>query len=245
MLLTERVSTKVSTSGFELSLCTNRLPINPCPPVTKTFIRQIYQDNALRFLESERSNHWRTELDIIKGEIEGVLLMKMNKFEDDRGFFARNFCKETIINSSGFGEVSQANLSFNKLKGTIRGLHFQYNGCEESKTVTVLHGSLYYVILDLRKDSPSYLQQESFVLKALESVVQVPKGCAPGFQTLEDDVLLHYYVSNPFSKANESGIRYNDSYFDFGWPLPITTVSERDSNFPDFSKENFVGLSRK
>ena len=176
-------------------------------------------------------------MDIKEGKIPGVLIAKMNKFIDERGFFSRNFCAETFKNHGAFSEVSQANISFNKFKGTIRGFHYQVGGQEEAKTVTVLRGSLHYKIVDLRLGSPTYLQHESFYLTALDLVIQVPKGCAPAFQTLEDNVLLHYYVSNPYNKELERGIRYNDGFFDFNWPLKPTVVSDRDLVFNDFDTD--------
>jgi dTDP-4-dehydrorhamnose 3,5-epimerase len=176
------------------------------------------------------------------GKIQGLLFMDMEVHTDDRGFFARNFCAKSIDASGGYPEVSQANISFNKTKGTVRGFHFQSGGHEEAKTVTVLKGSLHYKVIDLRKNSSTYLEHESFEISALQGVVQVPKGCAPGFQTLEDDVLLHYYVSNPYSSSHESGIRYNDNYFNLKWPGEVTNISDRDKNFPDFNPLTFVGL---
>ena len=181
-------------------------------------------------------------MEIKPNEISGLIFYNMDFFEDNRGFFTRNFCKTKIIELGGFGEVNQANLSFNRFMGTVRGFHFQLNGFEEAKTVTVLSGSLHYKVIDLRKSSSTYLKYTSFNLNSLKQVVQVPKGCAPAFQTLEDETLLHYYVSTPYSSNHESGIRYNDSYFNFKWPLKISEVSERDSSFQDFSKEQFAGL---
>jgi len=184
-------------------------------------------------------------MDIITGKISGLLFVQMEMHSDERGFFARNFCSDSISRADGFTDISQANISFNRQKGTIRGFHFQSGGHEESKTVTVYQGSLHYKVVDLRKDSPTYLQHESFELTAFSGLVQVPKGCAPAFQTLEDNTLLHYYVSNPYSSGHESGIRFNDPFFKFEWPLPVSVVSERDSKFPDFSQTNFPGLNSK
>jgi dTDP-4-dehydrorhamnose 3,5-epimerase len=181
-------------------------------------------------------------MDIIEGSIKGLLFLKMEMHVDERGFFARNFCKESITNAGGYSQVNQANISFNKVKGTIRGFHFQTEGHEESKTVTVYKGSLHYKVIDLRKDSPTYLKQDSFILRELEDMVQVPKGCAPAFQTLEDNVLLQYYVSNSYSSSHESGVRFNDPFFNFKWPLIPTVISGRDRNFPDFDPESFSGL---
>ena len=173
-------------------------------------------------------------MDVSRSKIPGVLTIKMNKFIDERGFFARNFCVNTLKDHKAFSNVSQANLSFNLNKGTIRGFHYQIGGKEEAKTVTVLTGAVHYKIIDLRKSSPTYLQHDSFELIALDTVIQVPEGCAPAFQTLEDNVLLHYYVSNPYDKDLERGIRYNDNYFDLRWPLEPTVISHKDSNFQNF-----------
>lgn len=181
-------------------------------------------------------------MNIKRTRIPGLVFLEMEIHPDDRGFFARNFCAESISSAGGYSNVNQANISFNTTKGTIRGFHFQTGGHEEAKTVTVYRGALHYKVLDLRKDSPTYLEHESFELKALTDVLQVPKGCTPGFQTLEDEVLLHYYVSNPYSKANEYGIRYNDPFFNMKWPLEPTVISTRDRNFPDFSPQEFEGL---
>jgi dTDP-4-dehydrorhamnose 3,5-epimerase len=181
-------------------------------------------------------------MEIKHTRISGLNFFKMEMHADDRGFFARNFCKKSIENSDGFSDVAQANISFNQKKGTVRGFHFQRNGHEESKTVTVYKGSLHYKVIDLRKTSKTYLEVESFEIQALGDVLQVPKGCAPAFQTLEDETLLHYYVSNAYSPTNESGIRYNDPFFRLKWPLEVSEVSERDRSFPDFDIETFAGL---
>jgi dTDP-4-dehydrorhamnose 3,5-epimerase len=96
-------------------------------------------------------------MEVNPGEISGLLFFDMNLYQDKRGFFTRNFCSTTISKMGGFGGVSQANLSYNTSAGTIRGFHFQVNGSEEAKTVTVLKGSLHYKVIDLRKTSQPYL----------------------------------------------------------------------------------------
>ena len=180
---------------------------------------------------------------VMESRIKGLLFLEMEVHSDERGFFARNFDKESINSAFGYSSISQANISFNKSKGIVRGFHFQSNGDEEAKTITVYQGSLHYKVIDLRKYSPTYLETESFEITALSRVVQVPKGCAPAFQTLEDNTLLHYYVSNPYSKENEAGIRYNDPFFKLVWPLDVSVVSERDISFPNFDPGGFKGLT--
>ena len=181
-------------------------------------------------------------MDIVKGSIDGLLLIKMRKNVDHRGFFARNFCADLIEKAGGNPGISQANFSFNKIKGTTRGFHYQKNGFEETKTVTVLRGSLHLKVVDLRKNSKTYLAHESFDLSELDGVLQIPKGCAPGFQTLSNDVLVLYYMSDPYSNENEYGIRYNDPYFNLKWPLEPTKISKRDLNFENFDPAKFDGL---
>jgi len=181
-------------------------------------------------------------MEIVRGSIDGVLLIKMKKNLDERGFFARNFCANLIEHAGGNPSISQANLSFNKTKGTIRGFHYQKNNHEETKTFTVLRGSLHLKVVDLRKDSKTYLSHESYTLIELDSVIQIPKGCAPGFQTLSDDVLALYYVSDPYSSDNEYGIRFNDPFFKFNWPLELTNISKRDLDFINFDPTKFEGL---
>ena len=181
-------------------------------------------------------------MDVTKTRIPGLYFLEMDMHRDSRGFFARNFCAESINSVGGFSSVSQANISLNTVKGTIRGFHYQMNGHEEAKTVTVYKGKVHYKVIDLRKESPTYLEHESFEISELSGVIQVPEGCVPAFQTLEDDVLLHYYVSKPYSKDNEYGIRYDDPYFNFSWPLKPSVISPRDLSFEEFNSQNFIGL---
>lgn len=181
-------------------------------------------------------------MEIVRGSIDGLLLIKMKKNLDKRGFFARNFCANLIEQAGGNPSISQANLSFNETKGTIRGFHYQKNGHEEAKTLTVLRGSLHLKVVDLRKNSKTYLTHQSFNLTELDSIIQIPKGCAPGFQTLLDGVLALYYMSDPYSSDNEYGIRFNDPFFKFNWPLELTNISKRDLDFINFDPTKFEGL---
>ena len=173
-------------------------------------------------------------MEISSGKLHGLLYIKMKPFNDERGSFSRNFCSTSLIKAGGDGNVSQANISINKTKGTIRGLHYQSHPYSETKTVTSYRGSLFYNVIDLRVDSPTFLETESFEIGTLGLSVQIPAGCAPGFQTLEDDVILHYYVSAPYKDSHEFGIRFDDPQFRLKWPLEPTVVSARDRSFPNF-----------
>lgn len=181
-------------------------------------------------------------LEVRPEEIQGLLFIRMNFFRDERGFFVRNFCSDIVEDLGGESRVLQANLSFNVNQGTIRGFHFQNGGHEEAKTITVISGKLHYKVIDLRRNSPTYLKYTSFELNELENVVQVPRGCAPAFQTLEPNCLLHYYVSTRYSPEYEFGIRYDDPYFNMNWPRDVSTISKRDSSFEDFVPTSFEGL---
>jgi dTDP-4-dehydrorhamnose 3,5-epimerase len=183
-------------------------------------------------------------MEIKTTSIEGLILFRFPKFVDERGFFSRNFCADSLQQVGGLSIVSQANLSLNVEIGTLRGFHFQSGGYEEAKTVTVLSGAVHYKVIDLRKNSKTFALVESFDLNELEWSVQVPRGCAPAFQTLKPNTLLHYYVSHPYSAKHEGGIRFNDPCFNFKWPLEISAISTRDQGFPDFNINNFPGLMR-
>jgi|LakMenEpi03Aug12_release.lakeMendotaPanAssembly.Ray.scaffolds.fasta_scaffold407415_2 dTDP-4-dehydrorhamnose 3,5-epimerase len=176
---------------------------------------------------------------LVDTNFQGVKLFEMTPFRDERGFFARNFCCEVMENSSANREVSQANLSFNSKKGTIRGFHFQFPPYQEAKTVTVIQGSVHYKIIDIRPDSPTYLSVSEYELEPLAHVIQVPQGCAPAFQTLVDNTLLHYYVSQSYNSDFEDGIRFNDPQFNFSWPINTSIISERDKSFKDFNRNSY------
>ncbi len=178
-------------------------------------------------------------MELVEENFQGVKLFEMKPFYDERGFFARNFCQKIMNETLCNAEVSQANLSFNSKRGTIRGFHFQYPPFQEAKTVTVLQGALHYKVIDLRPNSASFLSVSEFNLKALQHVIQVPEGCAPAFQTLSDNTFLHYYVSKSYNPLFEDGIRFNDPHFKLSWPLTSPIVSERDINFKNFDRESF------
>jgi len=164
-------------------------------------------------------------------KIEGVFVIHSEPFKDDRGFFNRIFCqKELEIIKPGI-VIAQVNHSMTKTKGTIRGMHFQYPPYAEMKIVRCVKGSIFDVAVDLRKDSPTFLQWHGEVLSAenMKALV-VPEGCAHGFQSLEDDIEMVYMSTSPYCKEAESGIRYDDKKIKIQWPLPVTILSEKDRN---------------
>jgi dTDP-4-dehydrorhamnose 3,5-epimerase len=129
------------------------------------------------------------------------------------------------------------NTSFSKHKGTLRGLHFQNNPFEESKIIKVLSGSVYDLILDLRKESSTYLQWEAFELNSeSKEMLYVPKGFAHSILTLEKDTEILYFVSEFYQQNSESGIRWDDPYFKFSWPITPSVISSKDQSWPLFQE---------
>lgn len=167
-------------------------------------------------------------------EIKGAFLIHAEPFEDERGIFRRNFCHENFLKNNINAEVAQANISENNFKHTLRGFHYQLSPHGEGKTMTILKGRIYDIIVDLRKNSNTYLKWISLELTPeMRSSFHVPPGCANAFLTMEDDTLVHYYCSYPYTPKAERGIRYNDPLFKFIWPINPVHISDKDANWPD------------
>lgn len=166
----------------------------------------------------------------------GAFLIALEPYEDERGFFARIFSAAEFAERglpSNLGEVS---LSFNKVRGTVRGMHFQTAPYEESKLVRCVAGAVYDVIIDLRRDSPTYLRTHAVELSSGNRAgLFIPKGMAHGFQTRRDDTELLYMIVGPYQPAAARGVRWNDPAFDIVWPEALTVISPRDEAFPDWA----------
>jgi dTDP-4-dehydrorhamnose 3,5-epimerase len=156
--------------------------------------------------------------------------------EDDRGYFYRNFAIEEVQKNVPFEGVKHINRGFSRYKGTLRGLHYQIAPKSECKIIQAISGSFFDVLLDLRPDSPTYRQWQTFELSSIrKNMLIVPKGFANGIQTLEDGSELQYFVDEVYSPEYERGIRYNDPQFNFPWPLgEPTVISDKDKSWPDF-----------
>lgn len=170
--------------------------------------------------------------------LEGAFLVELEPFGDDRGFFSRLFCSREFQSKGLEGKIVQVNNSGSKYKGTLRGLHYQLPPFEETKLVRCIHGKIFDVILDLRPESPTFGKWHGETLTAdNRKMLFVPRGCAHGFITLEDNSEIIYLVSEYYSKEAERGIRYDDPRFNIQWPLPPTVISERDRSHPDFCEK--------
>lgn len=168
--------------------------------------------------------------------LKGAFLIDLDKIGDERGFFARFFCENEFKIHGLDPKVAQANFSLSKDKGTLRGLHYQLPPYEETKLVRCLSGSLYDVILDIRRDSPTFGRYFGAVLTPENrTMMYVPRGFAHGFITLEPDTEILYLVSAPYSKEHERGIRFDDPAFNIEWPAAPAVISERDRSHRFFN----------
>lgn len=160
-------------------------------------------------------------------------LIELTPFEDERGSFARTFCQREFEDAGLPTEWVQQNVSRSRDKGSIRGMHFQKAPYTEDKLVRCLKGRILDVIIDLRADSPTYLRHHGFELTE-DSGTQlfVPQGFAHGFQALTDDVIVTYLVTNFYTPEAERGVRHDDPVFAIEWPETVTTVSQKDQQWP-------------
>lgn len=173
-----------------------------------------------------------------KTNLQCAYVIDIEKKEDDRGFFARTFCANEFADNNLESKFVQANTSFNYKKGTLRGMHYQKSPYEEDKLVRCTKGSIFDVIIDLRKDSPTYKKWFGIELSAENrKSLFVPKGFAHGYMTLEDNSEVTYLVTQFYTPDADSGIKFNDPAFSIEWPITPVLVSERDLNHPEF-KEN-------
>jgi dTDP-4-dehydrorhamnose 3,5-epimerase len=166
----------------------------------------------------------------------GAFIIDLEKHQDERGFFARTFCRKELEQHGLISDVAQANMSLSQKKGTLRGMHYQRSPFEETKLVRCTQGALYDVIIDLRPDSPTYRQWIGVELTAANTrMLFVPKQFAHGFVTLADDTEVTYMVSQFYSPGSELGIRWNDPAIGIQWPVDVSVISEKDANWPDYA----------
>jgi dTDP-4-dehydrorhamnose 3,5-epimerase len=167
--------------------------------------------------------------------LEDALVIDIEPEEDERGFFARTWCRQELAVRGLDAEIAQESVSYNRLRGTLRGLHFQRPPHEETKIVRCTRGVIFDVIVDLRPHSPSYLQWQGFELTAENRrAVYIPKGFAHGFQTLAEHCEITYQISTFYAPESARGYRYDDTAFRITWPLPLTMISERDLGWPRY-----------
>jgi dTDP-4-dehydrorhamnose 3,5-epimerase len=162
-------------------------------------------------------------------KLKGAFVIEIQKNQDERGFFARSWDKTSFERNNLNSNLIQCNISFNKKKGTIRGMHYQVEPYAETKIVRCTKGKIFDVIIDLREKSKTFNEWQGFELSAENyKMLYVPEGFAHGFQTLEDNTEIFYQMSQIHMPDYSRGIRYDDKRFQILWPLPNPTISQKD-----------------
>lgn len=163
----------------------------------------------------------------------GAALVDLKRLEDDRGFFARSFCRQEFIEAGLDPLIEQSNVSFNHRAGTLRGFHYQVAPQQEAKLVRCLRGAIYDVIVDLRPESPTYMQHFGAELTDQNrTALYVPRDFAHAYLTLTDGAEVLYNVSTAYAPGYERGLRWDDPELGVQWPVEVTTISEKDAAWP-------------
>jgi dTDP-4-dehydrorhamnose 3,5-epimerase len=181
-------------------------------------------------------------MEFLKTELSGLFIIEHKPVEDDRGFFSRTFCKKEFSSIVFNREFVQFNHSFNQHKGTLRGMHYQSPPFNEAKLIRCVLGSVLDVVIDLRKDSPTFLQHFKQELNSQEmKSIFIPEGFAHGFQTLEDNSALIYHHTEYYTPGADKGLRYDDPKVGINWPLPVAKISGKDLSY-DLINTKFQGI---
>jgi dTDP-4-dehydrorhamnose 3,5-epimerase len=166
-------------------------------------------------------------------KLSGAFLIDVEPIVDSRGFFTRTFCWNDFITYGLIPEIVQSNLAFNFKKGTLRGIHFQYPPFAEAKLVRCTRGAIVDIIVDLRPESPTYLESVSVELTAdNRRSIYVPERFGHSYQVLEDNTEVSYDISEFYAPAAARSLRYDDPLLGIEWPLAVTEISEKDKNAP-------------
>jgi dTDP-4-dehydrorhamnose 3,5-epimerase len=172
-----------------------------------------------------------------KTKINGVYIITQELRVDSRGYFSRIFAKEELKKHRISFNIVHANRSLTVERGMIRGMHYQRYPKQEDKLVQCIKGSIFDVAVDLRRGSKTYGQWVGEILsEENRKMMLVPKGLAHGFQTFKKNCLVEYFVTERYAPSYESGIRYNDPFFNIGWPIKNAIASSKDGSWPDYKK---------
>lgn len=171
-------------------------------------------------------------------KLPGVWLIKGDPYTDNRGAFRRNFCTQEYREHGLNPLVVQTNISQNYKQHTLRGFHLQQKPFGEDKTLCCFFGVVFDIVLDLRVDSPTFLQWMSLELDAqkIESLY-VPQGCANAYMSLTDNTMMLYYMSEFYHPESSLGVRYNDPFFKFVWPVEPLIISDKDRAIANFDPD--------
>jgi dTDP-4-dehydrorhamnose 3,5-epimerase len=162
-------------------------------------------------------------------KLRGAFVIDIERREDSRGFFARVFCQHEFDSHGLKPIIAQANVAYNRKKGTLRGMHFQFPPAAETKLVRCTRGAILDIIVDLRPESPTYLQHVAVELSEENCrALYVPERFAHGYQVLRDDTETSYQVGEFYTPGSEGGLLYNDPRLGLQWPLPVSEISDKD-----------------
>jgi dTDP-4-dehydrorhamnose 3,5-epimerase len=171
----------------------------------------------------------------IETKLKDAFVVELEPHSDERGFFARSWCRREFEAHGLNSSLVQCNTSFNVKEGTLRGMHYQVKPSEEAKLIRCTRGAIHDVIVDIRPDSPSFRQAFGCLITSdNRRALYVPEGFAHGFLTLEDNTELFYQMSEFYAPDCARGFRWNDPSFKIEWPSPIRVMSDRDANYADF-----------
>jgi len=169
--------------------------------------------------------------------LSGAFVIDLERREDERGFFARAFCQHEFAEHGLQPVIAQANIGFNRLRGCVRGMHFQHPPAAETKVVRCTRGAVLDVIVDLRPESATFLQHVSVELSAENHrAIYIPERFAHGYQTLAGDTETSYQVGEFYTPGAEGGLRHDDHALGLSWPLPVSVISEKDAAWPLFEE---------
>jgi dTDP-4-dehydrorhamnose 3,5-epimerase len=172
---------------------------------------------------------------LFETSLKGAFLIQPEKREDERGFFARTWCQREFAMHGLATQWVQCNISFNKRRGTLRGMHYQASPYGEAKLVRCTRGAIYDVVIDLRPDSSTFKHHLAIVLSAQNyKMLYIPEGMAHGFQTLENNSEVSYQMSQFYAPDYGRGVRWDDPAFKIPWPDDERIISARDRKYPDF-----------
>jgi len=173
---------------------------------------------------------------LIETKLQGVFVVELKPFQDERGFYKRLWGADELAEMGLDNDLDNVGVSYNKKCGTFRGMHFQQEPFAEIKLVQCIRGKVFDLILDIRKESKTFGEWVSVELSEQNhKAVYIPKGFAHGFQTLEDNSEVLYFISSKYDKPSANGVRWDDKRFGIELPLDVSVINDRDANYSDFT----------
>lgn len=174
-------------------------------------------------------------------KLDGAYILELERIVDERGFFARTYCENEFKKVGITFEPVQANISFNRHKNTMRGMHFQVHPYEEAKLVSCIEGSIYDVIIDVRSDSPTFNEWIAVELNSENRrMLYIPRGFAHGFMTLKNNTTVSYLMSEFYKPGADRGICWNDPAINMKWPAVPKVISEKDKSWAPYHPQNLT-----